>query len=79
MRKLEPKKVTREYTIRVKVTADRGEYQDMEMDITEQVISNLDTISDEVGWGNNSGYQSAGVLKENGLEWEYEWNMDETS
>ena len=70
---------TREYTIRLKLTAGTGSYHDREQSILEQVINNLDTVSDERGWGQTSSYQSKGVLLEDGLEWMYEWHMDETN
>jgi hypothetical protein len=69
----------REYTIRLRLTAGTGNYHDREQSIVEQVINNLDTVSDEIGWGQTSSYQSKGVLLEDGLEWMYEWHMDETN
>jgi hypothetical protein len=70
---------TREYTIRLKVTAGTGNYHDRDQSILEQVINNLTTISDEIGWCKTSSYESGGVLLEDGLEWLYEWSMDETN
>lgn len=66
----------KEYTIRIEVEYDTDKITEQEA--IDAVIMQLDTVSDEIGWGGTGMYESKGVVAEDGIQEMHEWSLSQS-